>query len=133
MVQKKAKVSKALIIVGVIAGIIVLSPLVKSGFSYLSKDLDLSDSSYDEYFDEGYDENSIDGTYYWSNGVSSHTVEIYGDSWYGVTTFGSGYGEDSETESGSVRGNTLYYSGMEIGVVTGKSLRWGNSHTLRKQ
>ena len=52
MVQKKAKVSKALIIVGVIAGIIVLSPLVKSGFSYLSKDLDLSDSSYDEYFDD---------------------------------------------------------------------------------
>ncbi len=113
--------------------IILLVPFIIKGFSYLSKDLDLSDSSYDEYFDEGYDENSIDGTYYWSNGVSSHTVEIYGDSWYGVTTFGSGYGEDSETESGSVRGNTLYYSGMEIGVVTGKSLRWGNSHTLRKQ
>ena len=113
--------------------IILLVPFIIKGFSYLSKDLDLSDSSYDEYFDEGYDENSIDGTYYWSNGVSSHTVEIYGDSWYGVTTFGSGYGEDSETESGSVRGNTLYYCGMEIGVVTGKSLRWGNSHTLRKQ
>lgn len=113
--------------------IILLVPFIIKGFSYLSNDIDLSDSSYDEYFDEGYDENSIDGTYYWSNGVSSHTVEIYGDSWYGVTTFGSGYGEDSETESGSVRGNTLYYSGMEIGVVTGKSLRWGNSHTLRKQ
>ena len=113
--------------------IILLVPFIIKGFSYLSNDLDLSDSSYDEYFDEGYDENSIDGTYYWSNGVSSHTVEIYGNSWYGVTTFGSGYGEDSETESGSVRGNTLYSSGMEIGVVSEKSLRWGNSHTLRKQ
>ena len=113
--------------------IILLVPFIIKGFSYLSNDLDLSDSSYDEYFDEGYDENSIDGTYYWSNGVSSHTVEIYGNSWYGVTTFGSGYGEDSESESGSVRGNTLYYSGMEIGVVSEKSLRWGNSHTLRKQ
>jgi len=73
---------------------------------------------------------SIDGTYYWSDGISKHTVRISGNTWRGETQFGPG---DIETESGTVRGNTLYYSGMEIGRVAGSTLSWGGSHILTKR
>lgn len=82
---------------------------------------------------DDYDDASISGTYYWTDGHITHEVDIYGDSWYGVTKFGR-YG-DEKTESGTVRGNKLYLDDVPfwaLGSVSGNRLHWG-THTLTKQ
>jgi len=69
---------------------------------------------------------SIDGTYVYQDGVSRSVVTIYGDSWQMKTQFGAPgyYGSDAKYDSGSVKGNTLYYSGfVEYGRVSGRTLR----------
>lgn len=77
-------------------------------------------------------ENSLDGTYEGSDGWISATVEIIGDSWYGSVSFGPyPYGE-TKTESGRVKGNSLYIGGIEVGRVSGRTLTYGRA-TLFKQ
>lgn len=118
---------KKIIIVLTTLIIILLVPFAIKAVSYGFGDFNLFGS-----WDVS-DSNSIEGTYIWSDGWSSVTVDIYGDTWYGAVSFGP-YGE-TKRESGRVKGNSLYsgYAGwIEVGRVSGKTLTYGSS-TLRKQ
>ncbi len=118
---------KKIIIVLTALIIILLAPFVIRTAFYGIGDFGLFDS-----WDES-GSNSIDGTYSWSDGWSSVTVDIYGDTWYGEVKY-SRYGE-SKTESGRVKGNSLYsgHAGwIEVGRISGKKLYYGGS-TLTKQ
>lgn len=118
---------KKIIIVLAALLIILLAPFIIRTASYEFGDFDLFDS-----WDVS-DSNSINGTYTWSDGWSSVTVDIYGDTWYGEVSFGP-YGE-TKRESGRVKGNSLYSGDagwIEVGRVSGKTLTYGRS-TLRKQ
>ncbi len=70
---------------------------------------------------------SIDGTYVYQDGISRSVVTISGDKWTMKTQFGAPgyyYGNDAKYDSGKVKGNILYYSGIfEYGEVTGRTLR----------
>ena len=72
-------------------------------------------------------EKSIDGTYYYQDNVSRSTVTISGDSWSMKTQFGApGYYGSPKYDSGKVKGNTLYHSGIiAYGQVSGRTLRIG--------
>lgn len=79
------------------------------------------------------DKSSIDGVYYYEDGVSRSSVIISGGSWSMETSFGrGGYGGESSYDHGSVRGNILYYSGLEYGRVSGNTLRIAG-RTYRKR
>ena len=69
---------------------------------------------------------SIDGTYVYQDGISRSVVTISGDWWTMKTQFGAPgyYGSDAKYDSGKVKGNTLYHSGVfEYGKVSGRTLR----------
>ena len=69
---------------------------------------------------------SIDGTYVYQDGVSRSVVTISGNEWHMKTQFGAPgyYGSDAKYDSGQVKGNTLYHSGLfEYGVVSGRTLK----------
>ena len=69
---------------------------------------------------------SIDGTYVYQDGVSRSVVTISGNEWHMKTQFGAPgyYGSDAKYDSGKVKGNTLYHSGIfEYGVVKDHTLR----------
>jgi hypothetical protein len=69
---------------------------------------------------------SIDGTYVYQDGISRSVVTISGESWIMKTQFGAPgyYGSDAKYDSGKVKGNTLYHSGVfEYGKDSGRTLR----------
>lgn len=69
---------------------------------------------------------SIDGTYVYQDGVSRSVVTISGSEWHMKTQFGAPgyYGSDAKYDSGNVKGNTLYHSGLfEYGTVSGRTLK----------
>ena len=70
---------------------------------------------------------SIDGTYYFQDGVSRSTVTISNGSWTMKTQFGApGYYGSPKFDSGDVKGNILYHSGfIAYGKVSGNTLRIG--------
>ena len=71
---------------------------------------------------------SIDGIYVYQDGISRSVVTISGDWWTMKTQFGvpGYYGSDAKYDSGKVKGNTLYHSGVfEYGEVSGRILRIG--------
>ena len=71
-------------------------------------------------------EDSIDGTYVYQDGISRSIVTISGNEWHLKTQFGPPgyYGNDAKYDSGKVKGNTLYYSGIfEYGHVSGRTLK----------
>ena len=76
---------------------------------------------------------SIDGTYVYQDGISRSTVTISGDTWRMRTEFGApGYYGSPEYDSGKVKGNTLYHSGIiAYGQVSGQTLKIGG-RTYRK-
>ena len=59
-------------------------------------------------------ETSIDGTYVYVDDISRSIVTISGDTWQMKTQFGAPgyYGSDAKYDSGKVKGNVLYYSGL---------------------
>ena len=78
---------------------------------------------------------SIDGTYVYVDDISRSIVTISGDTWYMKTQFGAPgyYGSDAKYDSGKVKDNVLYYSGLfEYGKVTGSTLNIGGRR-YRKQ
>ena len=81
-------------------------------------------SSYDS-------EPDYDGTYYWEDFQSSHSITISGDTWMGEANI---YGEESY-DSGYVKDNKLYDDSgyYVIGTISGNHINYGNSHTLIKQ
>ena len=71
-------------------------------------------------------EERIDGTYVYQDGISRSIVTISGNEWHMKTQFGAPgyYGSDAKYDSGKVKGNTLYHSGIfEYGVVSGRTLK----------
>ena len=69
---------------------------------------------------------SIDGTYVYQDGISRSVVTISGEWWTMKTQFGAPgyYGSDAKYDSGKVKGNTLYHSGIfEYGEVSGRTLK----------
>ena len=88
-------------------------------------------------------EETINGTYTYSDNSVELEITISEDSWYGktmiVTGFGSEYdSQNTQYDNGTVNGNDLYdNSGMvKIGYVSGKSLTTsigGQRVTLRKK
>ncbi|MBC8197609.1 MAG: hypothetical protein H8E60_06960 [Candidatus Marinimicrobia bacterium] len=88
-------------------------------------------------------EETINGTYTYSDNSVELEITISEDSWYGktmiVTGFGSEYdSQNAQYDNGTVNGNDLYdNSGMvKIGYVSGKSLTisiGGQRVTLRKK
>ena len=69
---------------------------------------------------------SIDGTYVYQDGISRSVVTISGEWWTMKTQFGAPgyYGSDAKYDSGKVKGNTLYHSGVfEYGTVSGRTLK----------
>ena len=80
-------------------------------------------------------ETSIDGTYVYVDDISRSIVTISGDTWRMKTQFGAPgyYGSDAKYDSGKVKGNVLYYSGLfEYGKVSGSTLNIGGRR-YRKQ
>lgn len=80
-------------------------------------------------------EKSIEGTYIYQDAVSRSSVSISGDTWRMKTQFGAPgyYGSDAKYDSGKVKGNVLYYSGLfKYGVVSGNTLDIGG-RIYRKQ
>ena len=68
---------------------------------------------------------SIDGTYVYVDGISRSSVTISGDTWQMKTQFGAPgyYGSDAKYDSGKVKGNDLYHSGLfKYGEVSGAPL-----------
>jgi len=68
---------------------------------------------------------SIDGTYVYQDGISRSVVTISGNEWHMKTQFGAPgyYGSNAKYDSGKVKGNTLYHSGIfEYGEVSGRTL-----------
>ena len=68
---------------------------------------------------------SIDGTYFYQDQICRSTVTIYGDTWQMKTQFGAPgyYGSDAKYDSGKVKDNVLYYSGLfKYGEVSGRTL-----------
>lgn len=85
-------------------------------------------------------EETINGTYTYSNNSFELEISISGDSWYGKTMIVSGFGSDYDSQNaqydnGIVDGNDLYdSSGMvKIGYVSGKSLTLSSGETLKKE
>lgn len=86
---------------------------------------------------------TIDGTYTYSDNSVELEITIRGDSWYGKTMIVTGFGSDYDSQNaqydnGSVNGNDLYESSgmVEIGYISGKSLTTsigGQRVTLRKK
>jgi len=69
---------------------------------------------------------SIDGTYVYQDAISRSVVIISGNEWHMKTQFGAPgyYGSDAKYDSGKVKGNTLYHSGIfEYGQVSGRTLK----------
>ena len=69
---------------------------------------------------------SMDGTYVYQDGISRSVVTISGEWWTMKTQFGAPgyYGSDAKYDSGKVKGNTLYHSGIfEYGEVSGRTLK----------
>lgn len=68
----------------------------------------------------------IDGTYLYQDGISRSIVIISGGAWKMKTQFGAPgyYGSDAKYDSGKVKGNVLYHSGIfEYGEVSGRTLK----------
>lgn len=86
---------------------------------------------------------TIDGTYTYSDNSVELEITIRGDSWYGKTMIVTGFGSDYDSQNaqydnGTVNGNDLYESSgmVEIGYISGKSLTTsigGQRVTLRKK
>jgi hypothetical protein len=86
---------------------------------------------------------TIDGTYTYSDNSVELEITISGDSWYGKTMIVTGFGSDYDSQNaqydnGTVNGNDLYESSgmVEIGYISGKSLTTsigGQRVTLRKK
>ena len=85
-------------------------------------------------------EETIDGTYTYSDNSGEFEITISGDRWYSKLTIVTGFGSDydsqrAEHNSGIVNGNDLYYAegmaAMKIGYVSGRSLIYQRL-TLRK-
>ena len=80
-------------------------------------------------------ETSIEGTYVYVDDICRSTVTISGDTWRMKTQFGAPgyYGSDAKYDSGKVKGNVLYYSGLfQYGEVSGSTLNIGGRR-YRKQ
>lgn len=77
---------------------------------------------------------SIDGTYVYQDGISRSVVTISGDKWSMITQFGApGYYDSPKYDSGKVKGNTLYYSGIiAYGNVSGRALTIGHRSYTKK-
>ena len=68
----------------------------------------------------------IDGTYVYQDRISRSVVTISGERWTMKTQFGAPgyYGSDAKYDSGKVKGNILYHSGLfEYGKVSGRTLK----------
>lgn len=91
-------------------------------------------------------EETINGTYTYSDNSAEFEITISGDSWFGKTMIVLGFGseydsQNAQYDNGTVKGNDLYdESGMvKIGYVSGKSLTTttsiggGQRVTLRKK
>lgn len=78
---------------------------------------------------------SIDGTYMYQDAISRSVVIISGNEWHMKTQFGAPgyYGSDAKYDSGKVKGNTLYHSGIfEYGEVSGRTLKLaGRSYQIQ--
>ena len=76
----------------------------------------------------------INGTYVYQDEVSKSVVSISNSHWTMKTQFGApGYYGNPEYESGEVRGNILYYSGLiEYGRVSGRTLWIGERRYQKK-
>ena len=69
---------------------------------------------------------SIDGTYVYQDAISRSIVIISGNEWHMKTQFGAPgyYGSDAKYDSGKVKGNTMFHSGIfEYGEVSGRTLK----------
>ena len=69
---------------------------------------------------------SIDGTYVYQDAISRSVVIISGSEWHMKTQFGAPgyYGSDAKYDSGKVKGNTMFHSGIfEYGEVSGRTLK----------
>lgn len=72
---------------------------------------------------------SIDGRYVYQDAVSRSVITISGDHWSMKTQFGAPgyYGNDAKYDSGSVQGNTLYYTAsIPYGKVSGRTVTIGS-------
>ena len=88
-------------------------------------------------------EETINGTYTYSDNSVELEITISGDSWYGKTMIVTGFGSDydsqnAQRDNGIVNGNDLYESSgmVKIGYVSGKSLTTsigGQRVNLRKK
>ena len=69
---------------------------------------------------------SINGTYVYQDTISRSIVIISGNEWHMKTQFGAPgyYGSDAKYDSGKVKGNTMFHSGIfEYGEVSGRTLK----------
>jgi hypothetical protein len=88
-------------------------------------------------------EETINGTYTYSDNSVELEITVSGDRWYGKTMIVTGFGSDydsqnAQRDNGIVNGNDLYESSgmVKIGYVSGKSLTTsigGQRVTLRKK
>lgn len=88
-------------------------------------------------------EETINGTYTYSDNSVELEITISGDSWYGKTMIVTGLGsvydsQNAQRDNGIVNGNDLYESSgmVKIGYVSGKSLTTsigGQRVNLRKK
>ena len=88
-------------------------------------------------------EETINGTYTYSDNSVELEITVSGDRWYGKTMMVTGFGSDydsqnAQRDNGIVNGNDLYESSgmVKIGYVSGKSLTTsigGQRVTLRKK
>ena len=72
---------------------------------------------------------SIAGRYVYQDAVSRSVITISGDHWSMKTQFGAPgyYGNDAKYDSGSVQGNTLYYTAsIPYGKVSGRTVTIGS-------
>lgn len=112
---------KVLIISLLLLTVLSLPFVINYGYSSTGKDSNVSRNT------------SIDGEYYYEDAVSQSTVTIIDGSWIMETSFGrKGYRGETKYDSGTVRGNKLYYSMVEYGSVNGGVLSIGGRR-YRKQ
>lgn len=78
---------------------------------------------------------SIDGTYVYEDAVCRSTVTISGDTWRMKTQFGAPgyYTSDAKYDSGTVKGNELYYSHLFVyGKVSGRRLSIASRNYIKQ-
>ena len=78
---------------------------------------------------------SIDGTYVYEDAVCRSTVTISGDTWRMKTQFGAPgyYTSDAKYDSGTVKGNELYYSHLFVyGKVSGRRLNIAGRNYIKQ-